>query len=734
MGISLVVAAAGNAQPTAPFYQSAEYSVSGSRVVEGAYGAEASSATEIVSNYPVHGGDTEARRWTLGEDVSAYPQFHSGRPLFDAVYNLSLEELKKDVSHEGTFDAGAKWPGVWTRDVSYSIVLSLAAIDPERARVSLLRKVKRDRIVQDTGTGGSWPVSSDRVCWAMAAWEIYLVTGDRQWLEQSAGIVRKTIGDDERVVIDPVTGLARGESSFLDWREQTYPRWMEPVDIYSSKNLGTNAVYYRTYRILAAMDEELGRPAGDWNRKADRIRMAMNERMWMGDRGLYGQYLYGRVWQTLSPRAEALGESLAVLFDIASPEQRAQMMRSQPLMPFGIPTVYPETPKIPPYHNRSVWPFVQAFWNLAAAKQGDDTALAYGLAAMYRATALFLTNKENFVADSGSPIGTEVNSDRQLWSVAGSLAMVYRVFFGMEFRTDGLRLRPVIPEGLQGTFALSNFHYRGAVLTITVHGFGNRVTRATMDEKEASGVIPAGLTGAHSVVLEMDGQGQSARPVHIVRNLVAPETPLVRRSGAAAIVWNAVDGAATYQIYKDGKLDSSTPKTTFTPAESVFLSEYQVAAVSDAGVASFLSAPVTVMSGSVVVVQVGRDRSDVVTLEQTGRTGLSVPGSVPAAGEYSVSFRYANGSGPINTDNKCAIRTLFVDGKEIGPVVMPQRGTGKWDDWGFTNAIGILLESGTHTFELRLLAEDGNMNGDVNRALISSISLAVLANKGVFRL
>ncbi|HAQ19743.1 MAG TPA: hypothetical protein DCR40_11000 [Prolixibacteraceae bacterium] len=46
-----------------------------------------------------------------------------------------------------------------------------------------MKKVKNGHIIQDTGTGGAWPVSSNRVVWAMAAWEIYTYTGDRNWLE-----------------------------------------------------------------------------------------------------------------------------------------------------------------------------------------------------------------------------------------------------------------------------------------------------------------------------------------------------------------------------------------------------------------------------------------------------------------------------------------------------------------------------------------------------------------------
>ena len=124
--------------------------------------------------------------------------------------------------------------------------------------------------------------------------------------------------------------------------------------------------------------------------------------------------------------------------------------------------------------------------------------MLYGLASLCRSTALFLTNKENFVADTGSPVGTAVNSDRQLWSVAGSLSMVYRIFFGMEFATDGLHLHPVIPESLAGTRSLTNFHYRQAVLSLTVNGHGNQVRRITIDGRPAP-IIPSTLSGSHTV-------------------------------------------------------------------------------------------------------------------------------------------------------------------------------------------------------------------------------------------
>lgn len=714
------------AQSIQPFYQSEQFSVSADQVIEGQYRAQAISPTEIVSNYPMHnGGAAQERKWTLHADLSAFPAFHSDFPLIDAVYNLSLEELTKDISKEGTFDAGALWPGVWTRDVSYSTLLSLAAVDPATAKKSLLHKVRRERIVQDTGTGGSWPVSSDRVCWALAAWEIYLVTGDRQWLEQSASIVKNSIRDDEQVVIDPATGLARGETSFLDWREQTYPRWMQPADIYSGKALSTNAVYYRVYRILGAMDRELGQQGDDWDAKADRIRSAINHRMWIKDEGHYGQYLYGRIWQSLSPRSDALGQSLAVLFEIPSAAQRASIMQSQPVMPYGIPAVYPETPNIPPYHNRSVWPFVQAFWNLAAARQDDETALFDGLATTYRATALFLTNKENFVAGNGSPNGTVVNSDRRLWSVAGNLAMIYRIFFGMDFAEEGLHLHPVIPEPLKGTYVLTNFHYRDAILSITVKGFGGRVRRMTIDGRAVKPVIPANLSGHHTIVIELNDQSHPGAAVHSAQNTLAPETPAVHLNGAT-IAWKPVTGASYYQVIRDGKLQKTVGGVSILAQPLGALKELQIAALSPDGVGSFLSEPSPVGGKAITIPPISSSVAsaiDFVTLKQSGVTSLSISAEVQTDGRYALAFRYANGSGPVNTGSRCAIRTLFIDRRIVGTVILPQRGADAWDQWGWSSIQLVPLRKGQHTIELRFLPSDVNMDGTINTVRIQSVQL-----------
>jgi hypothetical protein len=94
---------------------------------------------------------------------------------------------------------------------------------------------------------------------------------------------------------------------------------------------------------------------------------------------------------------------------------------------------------------------------------------------------------------------------------------------------------------------------------------------------------------------------------------------------------------------------------------------------------------------------------------------------------YLVEPRYANGSGPINTDAKAAIRTLRVDGREAGVLVMPQRGTDRWTDWGYGTALRVRLAPGAHTLTLAFTPLDENMDGRVNTALLDHLRLTHVA-------
>jgi alpha-L-rhamnosidase-like protein len=676
--------------------------------------------------------------WARKLDLAEFPMLSSSQRLQDALYRLSLEELIQLVREDGALSAGAKWTGVWTRDVSLSTILSLAIVAPDAARRSLLAKVDSSgRIIQDTGTGGSWPVSSDRMVWALAAWEIYAATGDSAWLRQSYDITRRSAAADLHAVRDAETGLFNGESSFMDWREQSYPRWMQPADIYSSQNLGTNAVHYAAYRVLANMARALGEPGASWDSVADGIQAGMTAHLWQPERGWYGEYRYGRTYLARSPRAEGLGEALASIYGAASREQRQALIQSAPVVAFGTPTFWPYIEGERFYHNATIWPFVTAYWTWAAAEGGNTAAVQRGLDDATRTTALFLTNKENTVASTGHYEGTALNSDRQLWSVAGTLAGTYRLLFGMRLEPDRLAFRPMVPPSYAGDRTLRDLRYRRVLLTVTVRGYGDATSAARLDGRAIERAeIPAALVGAHTLEITMNGRWP-ATTVHLVESRFAPATPrAMLRDGA--LRWAPVPGVVRYVVYRNGVTTTRTTGTSVAVRRAEGLQEYQVLAVNAVGDESFLSEPVRVVAAgdeqTVKPQAVGLER------ERTGYTGagyvrltrernvtVTVPVRVSRAATYAIDARYANGNGPVNTEDKVAVRTLVVDGDTAGVVVMPQRGVNQWTDWGWSNVLRVRLTAGAHTLVLTYTPLDENMNRRENTALLDAVRLTRLA-------
>ncbi len=692
--------------------------------------------TTLILNAKKDEKHTDAE-WQLSADTRLIPQYHSGNTLADAIYNMSLEEMMRAVEPDSTFRTGKEWAGVWTRDISYSIILSMAYLQPEVAKKSLMRKVNRKkRIIQDTGTGGAYPCSTDRMIWAVAAWEIYKATGEEAWLREAYTIIRNSIGDDELNAYDPATGLVKGESSFLDWREQTYPKWMQPADIFESLNLGTNAVHFQANRVLAEMATILGKPADAARCRANAaaIKAGINQHLWMPEAGYYGQYLYGRHHRLLSPRSEALGEALCVLFGIADPARQSALIAAVPQTDYGIPCIHPQIPGIPPYHNDAVWPFVQSYWALAAAKAGNEAAVMASIAAIWRPAALFLTNKENFVADNGDFAGTVINSSNMLWSLSGNLALVHKLLFGIQFHAGHLQLTPFVPQVLKGKRTLRNFRYREAVLEIDMEGFGDVIRSITLDGKPIStAVVPGNLRGSHSLRIRLANRFRRGGRVTYLPVITTPATPLVLADGNR-LRWQPVEGAKLYRVLRNGKLLAVQTKPACTVPGGC--DEYQVIAVAASGVQSFASEPL-LLAGCDQVLRVeaeqfaapaaraykGFSGSGFVEISTEANREFKMQVVVPVSGRYALSFRYANGNGPVNTENKCAIRTLSVGKRRAGVLVFPQRGTAEWSNWGFSNSLHVMLSKGRQEITLRFEDANDNMNEAVNAAMLDYLQL-----------
>lgn len=728
------------------------YSWVGDTIFQDEFRAWAPDDYHIVSTYSAQPGYFMPvdKEWKVKNDLSSYPKLKSDYRLHNAVYNLALDEMVNAVEPDTTLRTGKEWAGVWTRDVSYSIILSMAYMQPEASKISLMKKVTpTGRIVQDTGSGGAWPVSSDRMIWAVAAYELYKVTGEREWLEYIYPIIRDSFEDDFLTVYSP-DGLVKGETSFIDWREQSYPKWMQTADIYNSEALNTSAVHAVGLKMLSDIATELGHKeeAKRYAARAEALSKAINDKLWLDDKGYYGMYLYGRDNLIMNPRAETLGESLAILYDIAPADRQKTISENNPTTPYGAAIFYPQISDMPAYHNNALWPWVGAMWALANAKVGNENGTLQAIGAIVRPAALFTTNKENLNLDNGD-IATELNSSNMLWCLSGNLALTYRILFGIHFEKDGLAFRPFVPETLGGVRTLENFPYRDATLDITVSGYGDRIRSFRLNGKEQAPMLPTGIKGRNKIEIVMADNAIEPMKVNNVPNLKAPITPITTLSNSPELdgsgvpvnnllSWNPIEYIDRYIVLRDGKPMAETTATSFA---ATVPGEYQVIGVASDGTRSFASEPRS--NRPVIVAEMPSEVAEIASAEVSYAPRAAVDGyhgagfreidhasgpidievDVPEEGNYSISFIYANGNGPVNTENKCAIRTVTVDGRSVGVVVMPQRGVGNWNDWGETNSLAARLTSGHHTISVEFRPENENMNLATNHAILDRVRL-----------
>ena len=412
----------------------------------------------------------------VGERVIATQRWRvrTASPLFDALFAMAQEDLNEDsvdAITDAAFDhgrpircrcfiAGQKWPFVWTRDVSYSIDLGLWRLDPARARASLLFKISPSAgpappglyVMQDTGSGGSWPISTDRVVWFLGARHLL---EDHAFADTVYQALTDTLAQDRRYVFDSRIGLYRGETSFLDWREQSYPAWTahNVVFIAQSFALSTNVLYYQALQLAAEMAQQRGQQAAAarYLRQAAALRQAINARFWRPDRGLYMSYIGGPTDPEPFDAYDLLGLDLAITSGVADSRRAMESLEHYPAWPAGSPVIWPERRDQPIYHNGAIWPFVSEYTLRAARQVGDPSLIAQEVQSMMRGAALNASNMENYSLLSQSTHvpgmlgGPAVDSTRQLWSVAAYLDMVLRGVFGLE---DDGRIEPELPASL----------------------------------------------------------------------------------------------------------------------------------------------------------------------------------------------------------------------------------------------------------------------------------------------
>ena len=107
-----------------------------------------------------------------------------------------------------------------------------------------------------------------------------------------------------------------------------------------------------------------------------------------------------------------------------------------------------------------------------------------------------------------------------------------------------------------------------------------------------------------------------------------------------------------------------------------------------------------------------------VEFSSTSNNDIPIKVNAKKSGKFLIDFKYSNGSGPWNTENKCAIRSLYANGKYIGALVFPQRGTDLWSDWAYSNSYYVELKKGNNWVDIKFEDWNNNMNVDTNKMML----------------
>lgn len=736
---------------------------------------------ELRSTAPLREQTPADGRREFGE-APAGATVHTGNALFDGLYALAVHEARLNSvssirdwaygNHEPlaleAFQTGEFWTYVWTRDLAYSVDLGLGAFDPARAVSSLLFKTSAlkpgvsggfaQQIVQDTGSGGSYPVSSDRTVWALGAEATLRALDGAErdaFLARACAILRDTLELDRVLLFDPADGLYRGEQSFLDWREQTYPLWTREhtLPIALSKALSTNVLQFVALRRTADYAARLGQAdvAARYRAWAAALKASINEQFWDARAGLYSAYLFSDGGPAIrTARYDLLGLALAILHGLASPEQADAILRAYPTGPHGPSVVWPQERAVPIYHNQGIWPFVTAYWLKAARAAGHAAIIDHALASLQTQAAENLSNMENFdwvtgraeVKGAGRD-GPVVNSRRQLWSVAGYLSAVQDIVFGLETTWDGLRFQPSLTAQVRratfgGTRRIEwrDFLWRGTRHTVRVHlpdlpeGAGGlcRVERVTLNGREvgADFVPRARLAAENTWDVRLAAPAAPARgalrvaDVRDERAAFGPAQPewddargaVARVDGRIVLRFRAHPAGddVTFNLYRDGQrvaagwrgtewADESGPddRVHFYAAEAVDDRTGTVSHLTPTRTAAATGREIALPAAGFRV-RGGRFADG--RLAEWGAREDTAEAEFTAAhdGRHLLTAAYANGSGPINTGIACGVKRLEViraAGGEIvasGYLVMPQLAT--WERIERSSPVSAMLRAG----------------------------------------
>lgn len=721
------------------------------RLEEGDFVAKAISRARIATTFPIHAYESEIEEsdeyvWTLQASIDHLPEYQSQSLLFQALFNLGLEEVEAKANSNGVFIFNEDNSSVLTRDISYAVMLGLGITHPDASRKSLVERIFDGKVIQEKDIGGGWPISVDRVSWIVAAWELYLINGNDGWLRTAYNVASRTIEDDLSVVFDVDQNLFRGLPANTSKTEGIYPDWLSEADIFQSYSLSTNALYYQALSALSQMAKQLNTNGeARYSMLASSLKTAINEHFWMESGGYYAGLIYGSEFPVRDMRSETLGNAWCILFDIADDEKARKTVQNLPVHPKGVPQFFPHQNVDDTETSNTTWLVTQNFWNKAIKKTQNHPAYPHGLYSLFRGTALTLSHKNYYRVDTGLPPITK-KFNHSLSASTTSIGTILDEFIGLDFQMDGIHINPFIPESMQGEHRIIGLRYRNAILNIRLRGYGDQVYAIFLGQKPLSSpIIPSDLSGVQDITIvmttvkdvtdlgfdesdiEKDSLYKTIDPLEVLQMRMEsgsytvkpyttmPNTPTYLAFEDNSVVWNVRNQTDIYHLFKNGRKVSTTQRARELIASSDY-DYYQLQITNDQGLYSYLSKPILrVNDANKLIIEAenmvnatsptnkeyGYSGSGYLRLEDVANSAISTSIDVKEKATYQIRFRYANGNVPTSVKSASTFRNLYINGLRYDTVVFPQLGENDWDKWGYSNTILLTIPAGSANLSLR---------------------------------
>ncbi len=416
----------------------------------------------------------------------------------DIVANITLHSSSLFDESKEVIYAGIGYNKPWTRDASINVWNSAGVLFPEASKNTLISVLTKDEEYGVRVGGEYW----DAIIWVTGAWNFYLYTKDREFLEFVYQVSKNTIRYFEDTEFDEELNLFRGPACYGDGvaaypdiyaksGESGIASFTNALPQYKAQNgegcpmhtLSTNCLYYSAYNLMGKMENATGRETTpEYVIKAERLKDAINKHFWMEDKGYY-RYIVDNFGNC--EHQEGLGHSFAILFDVADEEKTGRILKNQYITKEGIACVWPCFDRYLNYgekefgrHSGTVWPHVEAFWADAATKGRRYDLLEKEFDCMTKRVMRDGHFAEIYHPETGEIYGgvqefqgkgitTWISEVKQTWSATGYIRMILFDVIGLDLSGDKISVNPNLISGIK-KLELKNITLRNKLYDICV--------------------------------------------------------------------------------------------------------------------------------------------------------------------------------------------------------------------------------------------------------------------------